>query len=227
MKFAGRCLLILLTLVAVGCSGGDTGQREAEPGTGDKAQPQVQREHSARPLTAEEALAKCRAAAAELGSTLKVALREAMREGGPTAALDVCHTRAPAIAAAIDEREGLRVGRTSLKWRSPDNAPDEWETGVMEKFEQDQAAGAGPRELETWQIMAGPDGARAFRYMKAIPTQPLCLKCHGTRLAPGVADKLAVLYPSDRATGFVLGDLRGAFSVVLPLPGGLADDSGP
>ena len=53
--------------------------------------------------------------------------------------------------------------------------------------------------------------------MKAIPTQPLCLACHGQEIAPPVAEKLAELYPGDKATGFEEGDLRGAFVVVRQL----------
>jgi hypothetical protein len=53
-------------------------------------------------------------------------------------------------------------------------------------------------------------------YMQAIVTQPLCVACHGTALAPDVASALARLYPSDRATGFAVGDLRGAFVVRWP-----------
>ena len=43
----------------------------------------------------------------------------------------------------------------------------------------------------------------------------VCLKCHGDAesLAPEVSDRLAELYPDDRATGFAMGDLRGAFVV--------------
>jgi mono/diheme cytochrome c family protein len=45
-----------------------------------------------------------------------------------------------------------------------------------------------------------------------------CLACHGARdrLAPGVADALAKLYPKDNATGYDDGDLRGWFWVEVP-----------
>ena len=56
-----------------------------------------------------------------------------------------------------------------------------------------------------------------FRFMKAIPTGAVCLKCHGTDLSPAVTAKLTELYPDDKATGFKEGDLRGAFVVVKNL----------
>ena len=49
--------------------------------------------------------------------------------------------------------------------------------------------------------------------MKAIPTAPLCLQCHGEAIAPPVAEKITKLYPEDKATGFREGDIRGAFVV--------------
>jgi len=48
------------------------------------------------------------------------------------------------------------------------------------------------------------------------------LQCHGARdkLAPGVADALKELYPQDQATGYAVGDLRGAVSVKIPIASG-------
>jgi hypothetical protein len=63
-------------------------------------------------------------------------------------------------------------------------------------------------------------GSRAyFRYMQAIPMQGMCMSCHGPReaLAPEVRERLEERYPHDRATGFAVGDLRGAFSIRQPL----------
>jgi hypothetical protein len=52
--------------------------------------------------------------------------------------------------------------------------------------------------------------------MRAIPTDALCLTCHGKTLAPDLAAAIARNYPGDQATGFELGQLRGAFSVTWP-----------
>lgn len=49
--------------------------------------------------------------------------------------------------------------------------------------------------------------------MKAIGTEEVCLTCHGAAIAPAVLEKIQALYPDDKATGFGLGDIRGAFSV--------------
>jgi len=57
------------------------------------------------------------------------------------------------------------------------------------------------------------NGSKEFRFMKAIPTGGACLACHGETLSPELAEKVKTLYPQDLATGFMLGDIRGAFVV--------------
>ena len=52
--------------------------------------------------------------ASSLGSQLKAELTAAIAAGGPVAAIDVCHTRAPQIAAQLSEESGAQVGRKSL-----------------------------------------------------------------------------------------------------------------
>jgi hypothetical protein len=143
-------------------------------------------------------------------------LQKALAAGGPVEAIEVCHTAAPAIAAAQSGRSGWEVGRTSLRLRNPSNAPDAWERAVLEGFEARKAAGEDVARMEHAEIVK-EDGGRAFRYMKAIPTAALCTACHGSDLEPAVAAALAELYPADRATGFAVGDIRGAFTIRQPM----------
>jgi hypothetical protein len=43
----------------------------------------------------------------------------------------------------------------------------------------------------------------------------MCLACHGApeTLAPSITEKLAADYPKDRATGYSVGQIRGAVTV--------------
>jgi len=152
----------------------------------------------------------------ELGTDLKGKLVEAVQQGGPVNAIEVCHTEAPAIAQRISEGSGWKVGRTSLKVRNPGNAPDPWEVKVLQSFEERKAAGESLETMEYSEVVEA-DGAKSFRYMKPIPTAPVCLNCHGTELAPGVAQALDQLYPEDKARGFSTGDIRGAFTLSKPM----------
>ncbi len=153
----------------------------------------------------------------ELGGGLLTELSAALKEGGPNKAIEVCHTKAPQAGAKVADKTGFKVGRTSLKPRNPQNAPDAWEEGVLKKFEERKAAGENPQNLEYHEVIE-KDGQRQVRYMKAVPTVELCVACHGTDIAPDIQAKLKELYPEDKATGFQVGELRGAFTLTETLP---------
>lgn len=159
-----------------------------------------------------------RNAVKQLQGSLVTELQAAMKSGGPVNAIEVCNKTASVIAGDISRQHGWKVGRTSLKYRNPKNAPDAWETRVLQDFERRKAAGENPANLEYYEIVK-LDGKPAFRYMKAlpIPEGAPCLACHGQKLDPAVAAKINKLYPQDKATGFKTGDLRGAVTITQPL----------
>jgi hypothetical protein len=164
---------------------------------------------------------RSRELASQLGQELKGELVKALEQGGPVAAIGVCRDRAPAIAARLSEASGARVSRTALRVRNPANAPDEVQRAVLGQFAEQlaavppgaPAAAGGPPEA-VFEIK-GPGGIER-RYLRAIPTEALCLTCHGPSPAPELAAVIARDYPQDAATGFAQGELRGAFSVVWP-----------
>jgi hypothetical protein len=166
---------------------------------------------------------RAREAAGRLGKELKAELTSALSESGPSGGVRVCRDRAPEIAAAVSG-DGLRVGRTAPRVRNPDNAPDDWERDVLADFRTRIDAGADPAELEQWAVRETA-GGRTGRWMKAIPMQPQCALCHGRDIPPELAETIGSLYPEDRATGFEVGDLRGAFTVSVDLPTADADRS--
>ena len=167
-------------------------------------------------------VAESRARTQEFMQTLKAELQQGMQEGGPVNAIGVCNLKAPGIAAAISTETGWDIGRTSLRIRNPANAPDAWELTVLEQFEQRRADGEDPAQMEFYAAVE-QDGKTIFRYMKAIPTAPLCVTCHGADLAPAVQKKLDELYPGDQARGYQVGDIRGAFTIIRPLSQGEAE----
>lgn len=142
---------------------------------------------------------------------LKAELQAAMKQDGPVAAIGVCHSRAPEVAAELGAETGWKVARTSLKTRNSANAPTKAEKQVMEEFERARADGIALATLEWWD--ADENG---FSYMKAIPAQGMCMTCHGENIAPKLREKLDTLYPEDTATGFSPGDIRGAFTLYKP-----------
>ncbi len=158
-------------------------------------------------------LTRSRELAARFQKELKGELQKALDEGGPVNAIAVCKEKAPQIAKRLSEESGAQVSRTSFKVRNPANAPQPWQREVLEAFEARHKAGEASDKLEHFEATA-EGGAH---YMKAIPTQALCVTCHGKQIAPDIRKALAQHYPRDQASGFAVGDLRGAFSIVWPL----------
>ncbi len=143
---------------------------------------------------------------------LKKHLQDAMKSGGPANALNVCKTVAPSIAETHSKTSGLTIKRTALKVRNPENAPDDYELKVLQQFVADIAAGKDAKTMKKAEIVE-VDGGKVFRFSKAIPTQKMCLRCHGENIAPELKARIDELYPEDKATGFKEGDLRGIFSI--------------
>ncbi|HEY0970114.1 MAG TPA: DUF3365 domain-containing protein [Gemmatimonadales bacterium] len=74
---------------------------------------------------------------------------------------------------------------------------------------------AGSLPGEVARVRMSASGDRVIECMRPIVAQQRCLACHGERkdIAPSVLELLAARYPSDQATGYRAGDLRGMISV--------------
>jgi hypothetical protein len=147
------------------------------------------------------------------------ALKKEMEAGGPAQAIDVCRDLAPKIAGDLSRENGWRVTRVGTRVRNPLlGTPDAWEQEVMKEFRIRVAGGEALADMSFSAVVEEPDG-RYFRYMKAIPTQAVCLNCHGPaqKIAAGVREQLASHYPMDRAVDYHDGELRGAVSIKQPL----------
>jgi hypothetical protein len=140
---------------------------------------------------------------------LKPRLKKALQEGGPVHAIEICADAAPTIAKQISEESGWLVKRVSLKARNYYSAiPDAWETAVLKQFETRLAGG----EAISTMCFSEKTGD-AFRFMKPQAVEPVCLNCHGQELSDEVSAALGKHYPDDSATGYTLGQIRGAFSL--------------
>jgi len=150
------------------------------------------------------------------GGALKAELKKAMKAGGPLNALDVCNTEAMPITERVAKEQGATLSRVSLKNRNPDNAPNDWQEAVLEDFDARFAKGEDVKKMAFAKVIES-DGKKQFRFMKALPTGGKCLECHGTEIDADVGAKLAELYPSDKATGYQKGQVRGAIVIVKDL----------
>lgn len=156
-------------------------------------------------------------AAAALTGSLVSTLQQKIAEQGAAGAIEFCKTEAlPLTAKAGGEVEGVAsVRRIGARTRNPANVKDAADREALEEF------------LRGWnpQAPAGPvvkrvrtaEGKEEVRYYRPIPVVATCLMCHGdpAAMAPDVRAKLRELYPGDEATGFAVGDLRGAIVVTF------------
>lgn len=156
-------------------------------------------------------LGEARKVATTLPPKLLAALQQEISKSGPEGAILVCKDMAPKMAGEISRQTGWKIKRVSLKARNDARAiPDAWEKAALEDFDKRAAAGEPPAQLEK-----GEKVDNEYRYVKALPVQPLCLSCHGPvgQLTPAVKSALGQHYPNDRAAGYSVGQIRGAISV--------------
>jgi hypothetical protein len=158
-----------------------------------------------------------RQVATQVPPKLLATLTQAIDKGGPDGAIAVCREEAPKLAKAASEQSGWNIRRVSLRQRNPKATPDAWERAALEDFDRRAAAGESPATLEKAELV-DEGGQKVQRYMRALPTQPLCLACHGdaASLSPAVGARLKELYPEDRAVGYAVGQIRGAMTIKRP-----------
>lgn len=149
----------------------------------------------------------------KLAMSLQQELRAALQTGDIAGAVSTCHIQAPEITHELNAGD-IHIKRTSLKWRNPENAPDQWERDALVNFIEQLDNGVAAKNLQQVAVIENEHG-KTLRYIRPIMTKDLCLNCHGDK-ANMLDDVKAVLsekYPDDLATGFSAGQLRGAFSM--------------
>lgn len=145
----------------------------------------------------------------KFGGTLKPQLGKALKTGGPEHAIKVCSEQAPAIAEKLRNETGWYVKRVSLKARNNKSAiPDKWEEKVLKQFDERQARGESALKMAFAEVVDGK-----FRFMKAQGVESICMNCHAAKVTPEVEAALKKNYPHDKARGYSLGQIRGAFSL--------------
>lgn len=156
----------------------------------------------------DERMERSRELSQQLQQQLGGKLMAAMKAEGPVHAIDVCHLEAPLIGEQVSTAGEVEVRRTALRYRNPANAPTEQQIAVMEQF----AAQLQDDPSQIPETMITLDNGEQH-YMRAIVMQPQCAACHGGSVQEPVLRAIADKYPNDQATGFEVGDLRGAFLV--------------
>ncbi|GAA5186302.1 c-type heme family protein [Ferrimonas gelatinilytica] len=163
------------------------------------------------PLLILPTLAQTAPAPAERGAQLltpfKMELKQTLMKGleeGPESAVTLCQQEAPAIARR-HSNNGIQMGRSSDKLRSPENRPPAWVEPILSQFQRGELT---PVTVEITKETTG--------YAEPITIAPPCLACHGQQIANETRALLSHYYPEDEATGYQLGQWRGLFWVEFP-----------
>lgn len=171
----------------------------------------------ANPEESAEAVRVGEAAAGELLRTLVGRLTVAMEEGGAAHAAEFCSVDAIPLTRLVEANlgGGIRLKRTSFRYRNEANAPDSAEETALRYFE-DAVIEGGEQPSHYIQKVSETE----LRYYKPLFLGEVCLRCHGDPdgLDPGVVQVLRENYPGDLATGYEAGAFRGVVRVGIPIP---------
>jgi hypothetical protein len=167
----------------------------------------------------EEALIDARKVSDQLAEKVRGFLLQEIGKGGFSSAVRVCSELAQEITSQFNAQTGHDVRRISLKYRNPKNVPDAYEQRKLEAFNILNQK----KELSNeYSEIIEEHGKKYLRYLKPLIVSPLCITCHGPKenIPQEVKAILSERYPDDRATGFLVGDVRGAITVTITLSEG-------
>lgn len=161
---------------------------------------------------------KARRATEKLIGSLMGEVQKSIQDRGLAGTVTHCSNRAQELGTLIGAEEGVVIRRVTEKTRNPVDAPDVYERQVLSRFAL--MAQRGEIDASTAHVeVVYEDDQRMLRFLKPITIRKPCLGCHGpaNAIADDVRQAIRKHYPSDMATGYREGDLRGAVSVLVPL----------
>jgi len=152
----------------------------------------------------------------KLLKSLKAELMKALAKG-PYEAIETCNEKALKITKRVEQEvnHGIKIKRTSFKYRNTLNKPDEYEKDALKELERMFKEGKNPKYLIQ---KVKEDGKTYYRYYKPLKVQSMCLMCHGDpkHMDKQLLSKIKQLYPEDKAIGYKVGDFRGVIRVSIP-----------
>lgn len=171
-----------------------------------------------KPEITEQLKSALRSDAKTFMDSLKSVLIKEIQTRGIVSAVSVCSDTAQVLTNNYGISKGIYIKRVSFKNRNPMNVPDEFESKVLNIFEEMHSKNQIKQETEYVELVE-ENGISKVRYMKPILVQPECLSCHGKeeQISPQVKEVINKIYPDDKAKGYQMGDLRGAVSILKTL----------
>jgi len=144
---------------------------------------------------------------AQLGKNLL----KAIAEKGTVGAVEFCNIEAMKLTDSMSVMHNAIIKRVSDKARNPKNIANAKELGHITAFKELVKAGS---DIDP--IVEEINGEVNFYY--PITTNTMCLQCHGTpneQVTSETLGTLKALYPSDKALGYNVNEVRGIWSIVF------------
>ena len=138
--------------------------------------------------------------------------KQAIKTEGPAGAVNFCSSKADEITASVNKKlkNGVSIKRITLNPRNEKNLAQNEEAKILSSLKTLKENGVVLPKLLVQKI-----DKKHTKVIKPIMIKPKCLICHGEKdkLNPKAYETIKAKYPNDKATGYKLGELRGAFVV--------------
>ncbi len=144
-------------------------------------------------------------------NTLKTHLVTAIEREGIGNAIKYCNLKALHLMDSLSKEYNAEIRRTSSKARNPKDKPLDYEESTLEEFHEKFKNGEALIPV----LKKFKDESIVF-FVPILIDNPICLNCHGPKNIMVTEPNERIiqsLYPTDEATGYKMGDLRGMWSV--------------
>ena len=142
-------------------------------------------------------------------NVLNSRLTSTINEHGAVAAIAYCNVNVYPIVDSLSKALGADIKRTSMQFRNPEDAPDQLEAELLDAYQYSIEVGTSVSDnIQEYDSVT-------LIYTKPIVAGQMCLACHGTEVETSVKNRIAEIYPNDKALNHKLNDLRGMWSIKL------------
>ena len=135
-------------------------------------------------------------------------LMGAIQKKGTLEALAFYNIQAMPLTDSMSVNYNAAIKRVSDKNRNPSNKANVEELVYIEQFKKEVAAKKEPKPVVV-------DRGEKIQFYYPIPTNTMCLQCHGKQIKPEVAKQILKLYPKDLAVGYEENEVRGIWSITF------------
>lgn len=142
--------------------------------------------------------------------TLGSNLMQQINKNGVDSALGFCNLAAYPILDTLNVGMNVKIKRAAIKARNENDLPTDYEKRIIIGYEE-----ALSKNIPLEPVVQLLNEEEVLYAVPIKTKNEMCLKCHGNQgdVEKSTIEKIENLYPSDKATGHSVGDLRGIWSI--------------